>query len=43
MWIGDFFGNGYVYMLDERITEPIALFLIGIMMTIVFWIEKEKS
>lgn len=43
MWIGDFFGNGYTYTLDERITEPIALFLIGIMMTIVFWIEKEKS
>jgi hypothetical protein len=43
MWIGNFFGNGYTLTLDENIAHPLALCLIGSMMTLVFFIERVKS
>lgn len=42
MWVGSFFGNNYTYSLDEKWTEPISLFCIGIMISIVFIMEKSK-
>lgn len=42
MWVGSFFGNNYTYTLDEKWTEPISLFGIGIMISIVLVMEKSK-
>ena len=40
MWVGEFFGNGYTYPIDAMWGEPLALFLIGIMIVVVFYLEK---
>lgn len=42
MWVGGFFGNGYTYMLDEKWAEPLALFLIGIMISVILYMEKKN-
>lgn len=42
MWVGSFFGNNYTYTLDENWTEPISLFCIGIIISVVFMMEKVK-
>ena len=40
MWVGEYFGNGYTYPIDAMWGEPLALFLIGIMIVVVFYLEK---
>lgn len=40
MWIGDFFWNGYTWTVNEKIAEPLAIFLIGIMISTIFYLEK---
>ena len=42
MWVGQFFGNGYTYTFDGRWTEPLAIFLIGIMISVVLYMEKKS-
>jgi ComEC/Rec2-related protein len=42
MWVGQFFGNSSNYTIDEKIAEPIALFLVGIMMVVILSMEKRK-
>jgi competence protein ComEC len=42
MWVGRFFGNGYIYMLDEKWAEPLALWLIGIMISVILYIERKN-
>ena len=42
MWVGEFFGNGYTYTLDGKWAEPLAIFLIGIMISVVLYMEKKS-
>ena len=42
MWVGQFFGNGYIYTLDEKWAEPLAIFLIGIMLSVVLSMERKN-
>ena len=42
MWVGRFFGNGYTYTIDEKWAEPIALFIIGLMIVTVLYMEKKS-
>ncbi len=40
VWISEIFGNWYILTLDKKIAEPIALFLIWIIVSILFYLEK---
>lgn len=42
MWVGEFFWNGYIYTIEPKLTTPISLFLIGLMICLIFFIEKNK-
>ena len=42
MWVGRIFGNGYIYTLDAKWAEPLAIFLIGIMISVVLYMEKKS-
>jgi ComEC/Rec2-related protein len=40
MWVGEVFGNGYILNIDTKIAEPLSLFMIGITIVSIFYIEK---
>lgn len=42
MLVGQFFGNEYTHTLDTKWSEPLAMFLIGIMISIVLYVEKRS-
>jgi competence protein ComEC len=42
MWVGEFFWNGYILAINEKIAEPTAIFLTGLMISTIFYIEKKK-
>ncbi|MBC7498265.1 ComEC/Rec2 family competence protein [Candidatus Gracilibacteria bacterium] len=42
MWVGQFFGNSSTYTIDEKIAESIAMFLAGLMIVVVLYIERRN-
>lgn len=42
MRVGDIFGNGYILTLSENIAEPLALFMTGIMISAIFYLERKN-
>ncbi len=41
MWVGRVFGTNSTYSIDEKWAEPLAMFLIGIMISVVLYMEKK--
>jgi ComEC/Rec2-related protein len=42
MWVGEFFGNGYIYTLDSMVAEPLAIFMVWLLISVIFSFEKKK-
>ncbi len=42
MWVGQIFGNNSTYTIGDTWGEPIALFMIGIMIVVVIYMEEMK-
>ncbi len=42
MWVGEFFWNGYIWTISDAIAEPVAIFLVGVMMSTILYFEKRN-
>ncbi len=40
MWVGEFFWGEYTYTIDPKLIDPITLFLIGLLISYIFFTQK---